>query len=323
MSTVIDISERLNEAMTEGARAESVAAVAPLPAIAGVYSEMDFIEYARINAASNSRLSRLNPPSTPAHCLAYMMTPPKKTEALIIGDATHCAILEPDSFDSRFVTLGRCEAIKKSDGKQCSSNASVITGGVAFCGTHHKGGGDDARQVLTQADYDDCRFIRDAVWAHPAARELLMQGTDRELSMVWLDDPSGEMAKGRIDVSAPPIETIIDLKSTISAARDSFAWSIRKFGYHRQAAMYMDGADILGLGKFTNYTFIAYEKVRPYAVAVYRLLDSDILAGGAELSQLMALYAKCRREDHWPAYSEDIEDISLPTFGGSYTPEAY
>lgn len=315
---VIEISERLLEAMTDEVVADVAAAAARTPAVPGVYSEMDFLDYARIDAASNSVLSKMAPPSTPAHALAYMMTPPKKTEALIIGNATHTAILEPDAFDKRYVTLGQCEGIKK-DKTRCNNNASILAGGAAWCGVHYKGASDDTRQALTAQDYEDCQRIRDAVWAHPAARALLMEGTDRELSMVWRDDPSSEWCKGRIDVIAPPIETIIDLKSTINASRESFAWSIRKFGYHRQAAMYMDGADISNLGTFRNYTFIAYEKVAPYAVAVYRLKDEDIRAGGAELSQLMALYAKCKRENYWPAYSEAIEDISIPASAGSFT----
>jgi exodeoxyribonuclease VIII len=318
MSTVIELSEQLNAVLAQPETTESLLPIVPTP---GVYSDMDFMVYARIDAASQSKLSRLVPPSTPAHCRAYMQQPPKKTEALIIGNATHCAILEPDSFTSRYVTLGQCDAVKKSDGQRCSNNATVLKGGVSFCGVHFKGSSDDVRQVLTPKDYADCLSIRDAVWAHPAARALLMQGTDRELSMVWRDDPSTEMCKGRIDVPASGIETIIDLKSTISAARDNFAWSIRKFGYHRQAAMYLDGAFLSGVGDFKNYVFIAYEKTPPFAVATYRLSDTDIVDGGRELAQLLALYSKCRREDHWPAYSEDLEDISLPVFGGSYMQE--
>lgn len=291
-NAVIDISERINAAMQEAEREEHSPIVLPEP---GVFRDMDFLDYARIDAASQSRLNKLVPPSTPAHCLAYMQTPPKKTDALIIGEATHCAILEPDAFPRRFIRAiegdGRTKAVKEAREAQAQMFPDSC--------------------VLSPADYDTTIAVRDAVWSHPAARALLELKGENELSMVWRDDGSGETCKGRIDRITPDINTIIDLKSTRNASRDNFAGSVKFYGYHRQAAMYEDGALFSGLGKIENYVFIAFEKVPPFAVAVYRLNDNDIVAGGADLAQLLALYAKCRRENHWPAYSEAIEDITI------------
>lgn len=315
MNQVIEISTRLNAEMAANERAELVPPTVA-PAVAGVYRGMDFLEYARIDAASQSMLSLLQPPSTPAHCLAYRQSAPKKTDALIEGERYHCALLEPEAFETRYVTLGQCEGVTQKK-TRCSNSASVLCNGAAFCKTHAVGPVDLTAQVITADEYETALYVRDAVWSHPAARALLERVVDREVSMVWRDDATGEMCKGRIDATVPELGMLVDLKSTRNAGPIGFAQSVRAFGYHRQASMYMDGAVFSGLGDFRRYCFIAFEKVRPFAVAVYRLTDADIIAGGAELAQLLAMYAKCRREDHWPAYSEAIEDISIANLGGA------
>lgn len=290
---VISISERLNEQMAEMAESEA----APVTPLTGVYRNVDFEAYGSWDAASQSRLSRLVPPWTPAHCLAYMLTPQTRTPALVLGEALHTAILEPDRFGSEYLRAiegdGRTKAIKDARDRQRADNPGAA--------------------IISAADYETTIAVRDSVWRHPAARALLERVTDRELSLCWQDDGSGELCKGRLDAIAPDIETIIDIKSTRNASRDAFAGSVRQYGYHRQGAMYLNGSSrFVGVGpRFANYVFIAFEKVPPFAVAVYRLSEASIIAGATELATTLALYAKCRRENHWPAYSDEIEDIDI------------
>lgn len=323
MSTaeVIALSERINTELAQPDPAKTL----PVIAAPGIYRDMDFMAYARIDAASQSRLSKLVPPSTPAHCLAAMLQPPVKTPALVLGDATHCAILEPETFETRFVTLGQCDALTKGGkGPRCTNNASglyLLDDEVAgLCGTHRAGTPITERTVLSQDDYDTTLRIRDAVWAHPAARQLLEHRADREVSIVWQNAVAGELCKGRIDFTVPEFGTLVDLKSTRNASRTEFMWSIVKYGYHRQGAMYLDGAHATQLGDFENYCFIAFEKEPPNAVAVYRLDDQSLVEGNRQLEQLLITYAACRRANYWPAYSDEVEDISVAVaLGAAFT----
>lgn len=288
-ATVISLSDELNRRM-----------YGPIEQEIGVFHDVPFETYSRWSAASQSMLGYLAPPSTPAHAKAYMDAPSLKTPALILGDAIHKAILEPEIFASRYVVAiegdGRTNAVKEARAAQAREfpNATIIT----------------------PADFNCANAVRESVMRHPAARALIELAAERELSMCWLDDATGEKCKGRIDITAPDISTIVDLKSTINASRDAFARSIVKYGYHRQGAMYLNGYEAVGvvteLPPCTDYVFIAFEKVPPFAVAVYRLSSRALMSGATENAHLMALYAKCLREDRWPAYSEDIEDIDIP-----------
>lgn len=300
-ATVIDLSQRLNDAL-----------IGPIQPTPGVFHDVDFETYARWDAVSKSCLDHLVPPSTPAHLKAYLETPRVQTEALVIGEATHCAILEPERFAREYVALGRCEGIKK-DKDRCSNQASVYVGGQHFCKVHGPAQSDAGIKVLSQSDFDMVRNIADSVHAHPAAGGLLTIGEDIELSICWTDPVTGEPCKGRIDLTVPQVSAIVDLKSTADASAEAFARSIRKFGYHRQGAMYLNGAAAVLPDTYRRHIIIAYEKVPPYAVAVYRLSYASLDQGAQEIAQLLGLYSKCRNDDHWPAYSDEVEDIDITT----------
>lgn len=292
-AAVIDISGRLN---AELAKPDHFLP-APEP---GAYPDVEFLDYARWDAASNSVLSRLVPPSTPAHCLAYRLSPPQKTEALIIGDATHKALLEPGLFERLY--------FRRPPGH---GNSNAYKDAVAAIKAANPGA-----EILTDAQWEIVNRVADAIRAHPAAAELLERVEYRELSLVWDDPDSGLRCKARLDCWLPALRTIVDLKSTLNASPESFAWSARKFGYHRQAALYEEAVETLAgypaLPANEHYVFIAYEKEPPWPVGVYRLGSRSLAAGAAEAYALRAKYAECVRLDYWPAYSNEIEDIDIP-----------
>jgi exodeoxyribonuclease VIII len=56
------------------------------------------------------------------------------------------------------------------------------------------------------------------------------------------------------------------------------------------------------------------EKKAPHAVAVYAADAEMIAAGQVTAARDMLLLAECRDADYWPAYSDQIETISLPAW---------
>jgi hypothetical protein len=323
---VIDISNRLNEEIAANDAREQMQVIHTQPVLLpcpepGVYPGVDYITYARWEAASQSQLKKLLPPGTPAHLKVYRETPPKKTPALLEGDAYHCAILEPHAFEARFVTLGQCEAIKKGDKSRCTNNANglyQLPGSddmQAFCGTHRMGNPVTSRVVLTPEIFDNCRRVRDKVWQHTAARALLetvrFDEGDTELSIVWVDRQTGLKCKARIDAVSYPFEGMIDLKSAACAEREQFRYAIKRFGYHIQGSFYGDGARRVLNAGLRYYYFLAFEKVAPWGVSVFRLGDASLAQGRTELEPLLATYKECTENDHWPCYSELVDDIDI------------
>jgi hypothetical protein len=165
--------------------------------------------------------------------------------------------------------------------------------------------------VLTPKDFDLAEAMRDAVMAHPVAAALLVAG-ESELSLAWEQDGVG--CKGRLDLHAGSV--IADLKTTQDASPESFAASSWRYGYHRQAALYLSGARAVGLDA-QRYVVIAVEKDAPHAVALYEYDHGALDAGEQQVRRLLALYQRCVEEDRWPGYGDEVRPLTLPGWAWS------
>lgn len=299
---VLDLSAKINAAL-RGTVTPTV----------GVHPSLSFPDYHSWNAASNSRLSVLR--RSPAHLLAYMQEP-VDTGTLQLGRACHSAILEPDDFTKRYVLAERCGATKKTDGKRCSNMGIVVDGAQGwFCGVHASEGlsAPDVT-ILSPTDYERTLKVRDSVYAHRAAK-LLPQSGQRELSIAWNDETTGQLCKARLDGHSPAIAggVIVDIKTAKDASASVFERSIFSYGYHRQGALYLEGAKACGFAA-EHFAIIAVEKEPPHAVAVYRLTEGALDAGAEQIRPLLARYAECVEKNEWPGYPDEVQDIALPSW---------
>jgi len=280
----------------------------------GIYTNIPADIYHRWPGASNSRMGDML--RSPAHCRDRMMNPTEPTPAMLIGTATHFAVLEPDLFDTTYVVADRCAA-SKANGDPCSHDGVARADGVWYCGTHLRSKGiketDQDIKALVRSDADKCRRIRDAVWSHPASRKMLesIRPDEREVSIVWDDPDSGVRCKLRADAMSRTLGIYFDLKTTGDAGEGAFTKSIFNFGYHRQGAHALHGFAAHGVA-IEHFVICAVEKDPPHGVAVYRLDDAAIEAGRDQLLPLIKRFGECERTDTWPAYSDAIQDITLP-----------
>lgn len=281
----------------------------------GVYRDVDFATYSRWRAASNSQLQILRR-QTPAHLLAWRTAPDPDTAATKLGRAIHVAILEPDSFDARYLVAAQCTGIKK-DKTPCSLTGIALTADGWRC-HHHVTHADLATfqqsvdfEVISPEDKARCLAARDAVWRSPSVSQLLKDAEGQmEVSLTW-DHPVGIMAKARLDALPRGIGAIVDLKKTRSAAQRDFESSIFNYGYHMQGAWYLDGAEANQID-VSHYIIIAQESEPPYLTAPYRLMEAAIDAGREENARLVQLYADCERTNVWPGFPDEIRDVTLP-----------
>lgn len=290
----------------------------------GVYPGTPMDVYHEWAAMSNSRLSRFA--RSPAHYVAYIEEPPKETPALKLGRAIHTAVLEPDRWDDLYTTAQGCDAIK-GDGDRCTNSGVWQTADKGWvCGIHVKQVEEDqidrSRAVLSLDDYRTCVGVRDSIQRHSKARGMIEALGDVELSMLWTDADTDVLCKARWDGYAPelPGGAIVDVKSTRDASPRSFEKAIFDFGYHRQGALYLEGARARKLPA-KHFVLIAVEKKPPYAVGVYRLTEGALQAGMDHIRPLLRLYKDCVERDEWPAYPDEIRDISIPSWAWSKVDE--
>lgn len=258
----------------------------------GLYKRIPFDTYNAWDGLSQSQLSWLR--KSPAHLKNHLdqKQDEDQTEAQKIGNAVHAAILTPLSFTAQYVTYPKIDRRTTAGKTKYQEIQNENLGKI----------------LISEADKKLCDELAFAVNMHGASRTLL-EGADPEMSMVWERD--GVLCKGRMDAYNFEYQAVIDLKTTIDASYRAFSKSIVDYGYYRQAAWYLNGARSLGL-PVQHFVFIAIEKSPPYAVAAYRITAGSLQLADQENMALLAKYRTCKELNNWPAYSHEIQDISLP-----------
>lgn len=165
-------------------------------------------------------------------------------------------------------------------------------------------------------EHDEVKAMVAAVRAHPFAGRLFAPGTGTpEASLFWIDERTGMHRRARLDwlPNRTGRRTIVaDLKTARSAEKEKFSRAAVDYGYHQQAAYYLDGVNALDLGDDPVFVFVVIEKTPPYLVNVIQL-DVTAMRIGAHLNRLaLTTYAHCTRTGRWPSYSDDVELASLP-----------
>lgn len=263
----------------------------------GVYSGITNDAYHSGEGISKSGLDLIG--RSPLHYWAKYLDPQREpqepTPAMLLGTAIHSAVLEPHSFANDYVVFPKIDRRTK-EGKAYYDELVAQASG---------------RTIISADDYATCVSIQDNVRRHPAAQVLLNDG-EPELSVYWRDEQTGVLCKCRPDWMNYKANTIIDVKSTDDASPAGFQKSIVKWGYHVQAAWYLDGVKAATGHAPKAFIFAAFEKTRPYATAFY-YADEDMIELGRQLyRERLDVFAACLKNNSWPGYPQQLSPISLP-----------
>jgi hypothetical protein len=217
----------------------------------------------------------------------------EQTEALVFGNALHTYILEPNEFFNRFAIYPQIDKRTK-EGKEKWEE---------FFQQNLK------KEFITQELYDQIASMSYVVRKHPFANDLITKA-QYEKSIYWNDPDTGILCKCRPDILHGNM--ICDLKTTKDASEWAFRNSIYQYGYHIQAAMLQDGIKTVLNKTIEDFLFIAIEKTRPYATAVY-ILDKEALDMGREdYKRALVKYSECLKTNIWSGYERKY--ISLPNY---------
>lgn len=253
-------------------------------------------EYDQEDALSFTGLKELL--KSPAHYQHWRTSIKEETKALIIGAATHSAVLTPDLFKDAYAMAPECDRRTKEGKAVWEAAQAALKPG---------------QRVLSFDDYKHVMDIADAVvavWSTPIANpngwaETPLFGKDRETPIKGIPD--------YIDSDG----WIYDLKTTSDGIDERSALrTILNYKYHVQAAHYIRLAqchrsDILG------HRIVFVEKDAPHGVAIYEIAGEVLKAGRDECERAYSLYDQCRAESNWPTVLQRQGVVTLDTLPGS------
>lgn len=265
-------------------------------------------EYLAYPAVGSSALRTIIDRS-PAHYLWDLEHPKESTPAQSLGTAIHQAILEPAFFKSEVrvppIFHGKTQKGEPTTSMNCKE---VKEQAEAWYLENH------GKTILNREDYETVQGILDSLSKHKQASKLLAncEGESEE-SLFWTDPETGIQCKSRPDRRREG-HIMIDVKTTMDASYRSFQKDIANYGYHIQAAMYLDAASAVFSQVFDTFIIIAIEKEAPYAVNVFQLDEFAIREGQELYYGALKTLKKCQETKIYPAYGELITPIALPTW---------
>jgi hypothetical protein len=263
----------------------------------GIHHNISHNDYhALTDIVSNSYLGRL------AKVPAAAKIPQEETEAMRFGRAIHVFILEGET---EFI---KQYCICEDRGKRSKEDKAYW---VEMLVKH------ESQELIKFEDFEVIKKMNNAVMSHPFAAKLLAEGIS-ETTLIWKDEETGLMCKARPDrIPAGNKGTILDLKSTTNAAKNTFQNDCVKFGYAREGAIYLEGLGRLTGALYTDLIFacIAVEKTEPYRTEVYTI-EADFLEWGyGEFHRLLQIEKQCRDNNFWSHYNNaGAESLFRPAY---------
>lgn len=248
---------------------------------------------------SSSGARQMIHPSTPARFKYERDHPRPASENLELGSAAHT------------VVLGKGDTIEVIDAPDWKTKAAREARDAARA---------EGKIPMLPHDYAVVCEMAAAIKAHPFAAKLLAGNHGApERALFWRD--GSIMRRALLDwlrTPNPNRRTIVtDYKTACAADDESFAKSMHNYGYHQQAAWYLDGVEALGLlgnGEPPVFLFIVQEKKAPYLVNVVQPDDDSIKIGRHLNRQAIAAYKECTESGVWPGYGTEPKLISLPAY---------
>ncbi len=257
-----------------------------------------------LGVVSKSALDKIH--RSPAHYKAWLdgTDAEESSDALELGQAFHCALLEPERFASVYAVAPDFGDIRKT-ASTTKEEAKANKDRRDAWRIEHAGS-----LPLDAFDANCIEGMVASIRRHPLAGKMIRDGLS-ELTLKWQDRETGLTCKSRLDYYVEGHAMILDAKSTLDARWDAFRRDIVKWRYHVQDALYRSAAIELGL-PVQHFVFVACEKLPPYAVATYTLDADGIGRGYSSARADIDMLADCVRKDSWPGYPVEIREIDLP-----------
>ena len=207
----------------------------------------------------------------------------KETPAMALGTAVHAAILESDDFYNQYHVIDKIDKRTKA-GKEEYLKQVELSKNHNSC----------TQKIIL--DYDNHEIIKNILGAY-RNHDLAQKYCQGEIELSHYSQIDGVDVRVRPDCVNKISNFISDVKTCQDNSPEAFKRDVYKWGYHLQAAFYMD---VLGI---ENFRFIAVTTSFPHTVEVYSLDEKTIEFGRNAWKQAFENWKQYINTGIMPGYS--------------------
>lgn len=242
---------------------------------------------------------------SPSHFYAFSYLNPKpavkkETGAFNFGKAAHALLIEGVSLETKYHIL--------PEGFRASATIKFAQD-IAAKEIAEKAG----KVSIKKDDAELITAMLKALQAHPYASAAFRIG-ESERSIIWQDKETGVWLKSRPDFLPEKISRIPDYKTATDARKGSFERDFYKYGYLQQAALMLDGLEVVTGKRPRGFFWVVQEKEPPYAIAVYVPRGYDLDWGKIQNRKAIHRFAECLKSGEWPGYPQEAQQVKLPAW---------
>jgi hypothetical protein len=220
--------------------------------------------------------------------------PAEPSKALKLGSLAHTWLLEGEVFVDRYMVVDDDLNLNSKGGRLAKEDAA-----------------EQGKTLIRKKEMRAVQAMKAQMERSMAAP--LFADTRTEMTLAWKDDETGVWLRTRFDALPPsPRRILPDYKTAESAKPSDFERSIANYGYHMQAALYMESIRAVTGERPERWLFVVQEKAGPYAVSVLQLRPETLVLGRHMVRRAIRIFADCLAADRWPTYSDNAEPVGLP-----------
>lgn len=229
--------------------------------------------------------------------VTHTKRPDDPSDALRLGAAVHCMMLEPDKYDSSVVVFSETKTLKSKAGAEfVSLNPGKI--------------------ILTEEQSAHVVPMVKSLLGHPQVAQLMAMPLWRERGLRAAYSRFGEPTCLTLKCRPDLLNKTFQVNVKTSRHTDPAAWArdATNLGYHRGAAHYQD-VIFRALGWKVKTVFFVVQNEPDYEPACYYLEDDDIELGRRQNERLLYDLAQCYQTNEWRAVqNREIMRVSLPHY---------
>jgi exodeoxyribonuclease VIII len=265
----------------------------------GIFYGVSRDEYVGVEAANQSTLKGYAKSAKNGKFIEDNRT---ESEEQRFGTALHCRMLEPAEFSSRYAFMPKVDG-RTTEGKAIKAKAEIDNAGKILLSETGK---------LSLEWLAGCAA---SLEGHPDVANLFARGMEAEAMLVWEDPQTGILCKALTDaVVEGPLSTLGDLKTDGGDVQaDSFSFTMYKWGYHFQAAYYLDGYKAI-TGRDANFVIVPVESKPPHHCEFYQINGPSIALGRREYRRVLPIWAKAKATGEYPGLPQGVHEIGVPNF---------